>query len=263
MKSLFNKALAFVCTIIICCLSLLIFNCAPQQKKEELLQKEPAAVMVQPEDLVDDIYWYGNAAIKIEASDKIIFIDPFEIPEHDKADIILITHPHFDHLSEPDLKKVAVKNTVFVTPDDQRCINTIKKLFDKEPVVLKPGEQKTIAGVKVEAVPAYNVVKHECHPKAFGYLGYIVTIEGIRIYHAGDTERIPEMKTFTCDIALLPLGQTYTMNSVEEAAQAALDVKARIAIPIHYGSYEGTLADAQRFKELLENKIRVIIKSKE
>ncbi|MBN1797663.1 MAG: MBL fold metallo-hydrolase [Spirochaetales bacterium] len=218
---------------------------------------------MSPEDLADDIHWYGNAAIKIVTSEKTIYIDPFEIPNQDKADIILITHPHFDHLSEPDLKKLGIKDTVFVVPDNRQCIDTVEKLFNKKPVIFKPGEQATVAGVKIQAVPAYNVVKKERHPQAFGYLGYILTIEGIRIYHAGDTERIPEMKTFSCDIALLPLGQTYTMNSVEEAAQAALDVKARIAIPIHYGSYEGTLADAYKFKELLEKKVLVIIKTKE
>ncbi|MCK4836639.1 MAG: MBL fold metallo-hydrolase, partial [Candidatus Aminicenantes bacterium] len=95
------------------------------------------------------------------------------------------------------------------------------------------------------------------------WVGYILTIDGIRIYHAGDTERIPEMKNFSCDIALLPLGQTYTMNSVKEAAEAAIDVKAKIAIPIHYGLYEGKTQDAVEFQNILKDKIKVIIKEKE
>ncbi len=95
------------------------------------------------------------------------------------------------------------------------------------------------------------------HPKHNGWVGYVVTVGGRRIYHAGDTERIPEMKTFSCDIALLPLGQTYTMESVEDAAAAARDVKASMAIPIHFGMYEGTQADAEKFRDLLEGEIDV------
>jgi L-ascorbate metabolism protein UlaG (beta-lactamase superfamily) len=263
MKSHLKYLFSIIFLLIFCCASFLLSYCAPQQKKAETEQKEPEVMWAGPEGLVDDIHWYGNAAIRIETGDKTIFIDPFEIPEDYKSDLVLITHPHFDHLSEPDLKKVATKDTVFVTPHNRQCISAIEKLFDKEPVVLWPGEKAIAAGFKVEAVPSYNVVKKERHPKEFAYLGYIITVDDIRIYHAGDTELIPEMKSFFCDIALLPLGQIYTMNSVEEAAQAALDVKATIAIPIHYGSYEGTLADAHKFKELLEPKVHVIIKTKE
>ena len=126
--------------------------------------------------------------------------------------------------------------------------------------MLKPGAQKIVAGVKVEAVPAYNVVKTNFHPKSNNWVGFVITISNVKIYHAGDTERIPEMKDIECDIALLPLGQTYTMNSVKDAADAAIDVKARIAIPIHYGLYEGKEEDARKFKELLAGKVDVIIK---
>jgi L-ascorbate metabolism protein UlaG (beta-lactamase superfamily) len=117
----------------------------------------------------------------------------------------------------------------------------------------------TVGNIQIEAVPAYNIVKTNYHPKEKKYVGYIITVEGVRIYHAGDTERIPEMKEFTCDIVLLPLGQTYTMNTVEEAAEAALDVKAKFAIPIHYGMYEGKMEDAIKFAELLKDKIQVVI----
>ncbi|MBU1063196.1 MBL fold metallo-hydrolase, partial [bacterium] len=99
------------------------------------------------------------------------------------------------------------------------------------------------------------------HPKSKNYLGYVLTIDGVRVYHAGDTERIPEMQQFDCDIALLPLGQKYTMNSVYEAANSALDVKAKIAIPIHYDMFEGKLSDADAFQEILKGKVKVIIKS--
>ncbi|MBM3437493.1 MAG: MBL fold metallo-hydrolase, partial [Bacteroidetes bacterium] len=114
--------------------------------------------------------------------------------------------------------------------------------------------------IPFEAVPAYNVVKTKFHPKSNKWLGYILELEGKKIYLAGDTERIPEMKAIACDIALLPLGQTYTMNSVEDAAEAAKDVKAGIVIPIHYGLYEGTQADSARLKKLLEGFAEVILK---
>ena len=107
------------------------------------------------------------------------------------------------------------------------------------------------------------MTKTQFHPKANNWVGYLLTIDGVKIYHFGDTERIPEMKNIVCDIALLPLGQKYTMNSVQEAADAALDARAKIAIPIHYGLYEGKAADADAFAALLKGKITVVIKPNE
>jgi L-ascorbate metabolism protein UlaG (beta-lactamase superfamily) len=250
---------------VLCFFAFIHIGCTPQTPKSGNVSPaaESSTVRVTAADIAANIHWYGNAAIKITDGEKILFFDPFKLSFRLGADIVFISHPHFDHLSVPDLKKVATAGTVFVTPRDRTCINTIKKIFGREPITLRPGEQKYIKGIKVEAVPAYNIKTHQGHPKAMGWLGYIVTLDGIRVYHAGDTERIPEMKSFHCDIALLPLGQTYTMNSVAEAAQCALDVGAGIAIPMHYGSYEGTKQDAFRFKELLAGKLEVIIKEKE
>jgi len=121
-----------------------------------------------------------------------------------------------------------------------------------------PGQKLTLGGVEIETVPMYNVVKNN-HPRALNYVGYVVNVGGVRVYHGGDTERFPEMKTFTADVAMLPLGQTFTMNSVQEAADAALDVRARIAIPIHWGLAEGTLADANQFATLLRDRMDVFV----
>jgi L-ascorbate metabolism protein UlaG (beta-lactamase superfamily) len=214
-----------------------------------------------PMDMVKNIHWLGQATVKIEAGEKVIYIDPYQIKNKDKADIILVTHGHGDHLSLSDIEKVRSEKTTFVAPQD--CAAEIKKKFKNPVVTLKPGQSRNIHNILIEAVPAYNVVKTNFHPKSNQWVGYILLLNGIRIYHAGDTERIPEMKTFTCDIALLPLGQTYTMNSVQEAADAALDVKAKIAIPIHYGLYEGKKEDANQFKKLLKDKIKVLIVTKE
>ena len=210
-----------------------------------------------PDKMVKNIHWFGQAAVKIDAGDQVIYIDPYRIKKKDKADIVLITHSHSDHLSPADVSKVLTENTVLIAPKD--CIQQLEELSKSKVIVLEPGENFTVKGILIEAVPAYNIVKKEFHPKKNKWVGYVMSIEGVRIYHSGDTERIPEMKDFSCDIAMLPLGQTYTMNSVKEAAESAQDVKAKIAIPIHYGLYEGTAEDAEEFKEILADKIEVII----
>lgn len=212
-------------------------------------------------DMVDNIHWLGQATVKISIPGKTIYIDPYQIKKSDQADIILITHSHGDHLSLEDIAKVSSNQTIIMAPND--CLKQLKGITLDKTIVSEPGLKKQFKGIHIEAVPAYNMVKTNFHPKSNRWVGYILTLNGIKIYHAGDTEKIPEMKNFQCDIVLLPLGQTYTMNSVKEAAEAALDVKARVAIPIHYGLYEGQDSDAQEFKELLKNKIKVIIKEKE
>ena len=208
--------------------------------------------------MVNNIHWLGQAAVKIAAAGKVIYIDPYQIKKEDQADIILITHGHSDHLSPGDIKKIITENSIIIAPDN--CMGKLEDFDVRETKSIRPGQSFSVGDINISAVPAYNVVKTNFHPKSNNWVGYIITIEGIKIYHAGDTERIPEMKDIECDIAMLPLGQTYTMNSVKEAANAAIDVKARIAIPIHYGLYEGTKDDAKEFKELLEGKVDVIIK---
>ena len=216
---------------------------------------------VTPMEMAEKIHWLGQAAVKIVAGGKVIYMDPYQISDKDKADIILISHSHRDHFSTNDISKIRKKNTVFIAPKD--CKKNIEDLFKTGVTVLEPGMSTKIGDILIEAVPAYNVIKTHYHPKKNRWVGYILTIDGVRVYHAGDTERIPEMKNFTCDIAMLPLGQTYTMNSVEEATEAAMDVKAKIAIPIHYGMYEGTADDAEKFKKILKDKVKAIIKGKE
>lgn len=216
---------------------------------------------ITPEQVVEKIYWLGQATVKMDADNQIIYFDPYQIKKADKADIILITHKHSDHFSQSDISKVTTENTVLVVPKD--CIQDIEKIKKSKAIPLEPGMKTTISGISIEAVPAYNVVKTKYHPKKNKWMGYILTINGVRIYHSGDTERIPEMKNFACDIAMIPLGQTYTMNNVKEATEAVIDVKAKIAIPIHYGLYEGKSDDADEFKKILKGKVNVIIKKQE
>jgi len=210
------------------------------------------------EKVANNIDWLGQAAVRIHYHNLIIYIDPYQLKDSIKADIILITHSHQDHWSKSDIKKIITSKTTLIAP--QACLDESTDLPAKKKIASVPGFITTIDGIHIEAVPAYNVVKTKFHPKSNRWVGYILTLDGIKVYHTGDTERIPEMKNLNVDIVMLPLGQTYTMNSVEEAAETALDVKASIAIPIHFGLYEGTMADAEKFKELLNGKITVEIK---
>ena len=215
-----------------------------------------------PEQMVGKIHWFGQATLKIEMDGKSLYVDPLQLEQDDPADFIFITHAHEDHFSPNDIRKVMKDTTVFFAPKD--VTEALQKQFEKATVIaVEPGMKQEQDGFTVEAVPAYNVAKTNFHPKANNWVGYIFTIDGVRIYHTGDTERTPEMKDMACDIVLLPLGQTYTMNSVQEAADAALDVKANIAIPIHYGLYEGKTEDADAFAALLKDKMTVVIKTNE
>lgn len=205
--------------------------------------------------------WFGQSAFRFKAADKVLYIDPFQLQKDDKADIICITHSHPDHFSVPDIEKITGENTMFIAPAD--CVEQLKSSFpNKQMKTLLPGENTQTGPFLIEAVAAYNVKKTEIHPQSNNWVGYILTIDDTRIYHAGDTERIPEMKNFTCDIALIPLGQNYTMNSVEEAAEVVMDVQAGLVVPIHYGLYEGSEEDVKTLDKLLQGSIKVVVKEK-
>ncbi len=200
--------------------------------------------------MVKNIHWLGHDTFKV-AGDKVIYTDPFKIKKKDKADIILVTHEHYDHCSPDDVKKIQGQDTIIICPAD--CA---KKLSGNIKVV-KAGDTINVAGIDIEAVPSYNTNK-QFHTKDKGWVGYIFTVKGQRIYIAGDTDYIPEMKTFRADIALLPVSGTYVMTA-EEAIRAALDIKPKVAIPMHYGSIVGSKSDAEKFADGLKGKIEVAI----
>jgi L-ascorbate metabolism protein UlaG (beta-lactamase superfamily) len=209
------------------------------------------------EAFAESIQWFGQASVKIQQSGKTIYIDPYNLKANDKADAILITHPHFDHFSIEDIKKIATPNTIMFCPSEVK--DKVSELDLATVYAVSPGYQSEWKGITIHAVPAYNILKTEKHPKSSNWIGYVLTLGHVKLYHAGDTERVPEMKSISCDIMLLPLGQTYTMNTVEEAVEAVLDTNASIAIPIHYGMYEGSAKDAERFSKLLDGRVEVII----
>jgi len=191
--------------------------------------------------LLKHIKWLGHAGFKIKG-EKVIYIDPFQIGEDEKADIILITHEHYDHCSPEDIAKIQKESTVFVTIDS--CTSKLGGHIK----TVKPGDELSIESVHIKAVPSYNIGK-KFHEKSTNKVGFIVTIDGESVYHAGDTDFIPEMKDIHADIALLPVSGTYVMTA-EEAVRAAEAIKPEYVIPMHYGSIVGSKSDAETFKKL-------------
>jgi L-ascorbate metabolism protein UlaG (beta-lactamase superfamily) len=189
---------------------------------------------------VDNIHWLGHATFRIEDGRTQIYIDPWKLPARaPKADVIFITHAHFDHFSADDIAKIEQPTTVFVAPADVAA-----KLKGKHVVSAAPGGTYTAAGLKVEAVAAYNIGK-DFHKKSEHWVGYVITLSnGTRVYHSGDSDVTPEMKAVKTDIAMLPCGGTYTMTAVE-VAQAANAFKPAVLIPMHWGDIVGSKADAE------------------
>lgn len=186
------------------------------------------------------------------AGGKKVYVDPYQLSAGEpKADLILVTHAHFDHLSSDDIAKIQGPDTVVIAPRD--CASKLSGKVE----TISPGETKTVAGVKVEAVPAYNLHK-EFHRKSSGWVGYVFTLDGVRVYHAGDTDFIPEMKSLKdIDIACLPIGGTYTMDW-KEAVKAAEAIKAKLTIPMHYGAVVGSDQDAVNFQKAYKGPVKIL-----
>jgi len=211
---------------------------------------EPASGAELP-NLLQHLHWLGHASFRFDGP-PTIYIDPTSLgSEKPQADVILISHEHDDHYSPSILKQISGPETVIVT--SQRVAERLEKVEGVEGQVraLQPGERTTVGEVEIETVPAYNVTK-SYHPKSAGNLGFIVTWRGERLYFAGDTDRIPEMAEVQCDVALLPIGGTYTMDA-EEAAQAAADIGPRVAVPMHTRN-----ADPEQFRSLCDCQVVVM-----
>jgi L-ascorbate metabolism protein UlaG (beta-lactamase superfamily) len=192
--------------------------------------------------------WLGHDSFRINAS-KVIYIDPWKLDTIRKADIILVTHEHYDHFSLEDINKIQKPETIIIA--HVQC-----KGLTGNVMIAKPGNTISLGNVRIHVVPAYNTNKFRepgkvFHPKEDMKVGYIIEIEGKRIYHTGDTDLIPEMKDIKdIDFALLPVSGTYVMTA-DEAAQAAKAIGAKTSIPMHWGDIIGTRKDAERFKKLV------------
>lgn len=201
-----------------------------------------------------ELKWLGHSGILIKDS-KIVYIDPYNIPEGlEKADIVLLTHSHYDHCSVADLKKIVKNGTLFIMPADcQSKVSRFQEEIDIE--IAEPGKEFNFEDIRITSVHSYNLDKN-FHPKEEKWVGYVIRIDDVVIYHAGDTDNIPEMKKLTGYkqkgrqfIAFLPVGGRFTMSS-EEAFEASKIIKPDLAIPIHYGSIVGGEDDAKDFVEL-------------
>ncbi|MEM0117940.1 MAG: MBL fold metallo-hydrolase [Conexivisphaerales archaeon] len=205
-----------------------------------------------------EITYLEHDTFRIKYGELVVYTDPFQImPQTKKADLVTITHEHFDHMSDSDLKKVVKDGTIVVA--SVNCREKLQSLTSVEKVFVKPGESVEKKGIVIKAVPAYNTNKFRApglpfHPKDYLGVGFIFDFGGTKVYHAGDTDHIEEMKGFKdVSLALLPASGTYVMTA-EEAAAAAGTLNPDMAIPMHWGAIVGTRQDAERFKSLASEK---------
>lgn len=205
--------------------------------------------------MLKNVEWLGHSTIKINNENQVIYIDPYNIKQdYNDADIIFITHSHYDHFSEEDIKKVKKEETVIIITED-----LYQKVLDLGFIkgnifVVRPNENYKVHNIQFNTIPSYNVNK-KFHLKENNWVGYVIGIDEVKYYIAGDTDIIDENKKVKCDIAFLPVGGTYTMN-FEEAANLANVIQPKVVVPIHYGSLVGTIEDAENFKQRVNETIK-------
>ena len=209
--------------------------------------------------MTDNIEVLTHSSIRIRTDAGIVYIDPFGLrtADHD-ADFILVTHDHFDHFSPEDIEKAGNQDTVLIVPAQmegkaKEVASIVGKLY-----TVTPGCRENIEGLELETVPAYNNLK-PFHPKSAGWVGYIIVDAGKRIYIAGDTDQNKDNASVKCDVAMVPVGGTYTMDA-KKAAEFVNALKPEVAIPTHYGSTVGKKEDAETFAKNVDSAIEVSIR---
>jgi L-ascorbate metabolism protein UlaG (beta-lactamase superfamily) len=211
--------------------------------------------------LMDSIEWLGHAAFRITVGRARVYIDPYRVPDDaPPADLILITHGHYDHFAPQDVEKLTKRETWLVGPAAvaERVSGQVHRIGPGETL-----DDELVRGIHVSAVAAYNTSKRDAdgkpfHPRDAGWVGYEVNVRGERLYHSGDTDVIPEMDSVTgVDVALLPVSGVYVMTA-QEAAEAARRIQPRVAVPMHWGSHIGTEHDARTFEQKAPVEVRIM-----
>lgn len=210
--------------------------------------------------LLDSIEWLGHSGFRIDAKGATIYIDPYRISGGPPADVILVTHGHYDHYSPQDIERIRSDHTWLVAPA------AVAELAGGRVASIAPGELvelEPVAGVEVAALAAYNTSKRDAegrlfHPREAGCVGFEINVRGERLYHAGDTDVIPEMDSVVgVDVALLPVSGTYVMTA-GEAAEAARRIQPAVAVPMHWGEHIGTRKDAEEFAERAPVEVHIL-----
>ena len=212
--------------------------------------------------LIDLLEWLGHSGFRLRVPGATVYIDPYRVTDGPKGDVILVTHAHYDHYSPQDIEKLTGEDTVLIAPSvvAERASGNVISIAPGESVM--PGN---VRGIEVTAVAAYNTSKRApdgrvFHPPEAGCVGYDLNVRGERLYHAGDTDVIPEMDAVTgVDVALLPVSGTYVMTA-GEAVEAARRIQPGVAVPMHWGEHIGTLEDAEAFAAKAPVEVRILRK---
>ena len=195
--------------------------------------------------MLDKVIVFGQNSIKFDM-DKKIYVDPLQIKEnYNDADIIFITHDHYDHFSKEDISKVIKDDTIVVVP---KCMEELVSSFKN--VKLVDFGNYEVLGISFMTVPAYNINK-KFHPKEKKYVGYVLNLNNVLYYISGDTDNVPEIRNISCDVAFLPIGGTFTMD-YKEAFELVKEINPKIVVPVHYGSIVGEKKDGINFKKLVD-----------
>ena len=213
--------------------------------------------------LIDSLEWLGHSGFRIRVGRAVVYLDPYRVPDGaPPADLILVTHGHYDHFSPQDIERLSARGTWLVGPA------AVAERVGGQVHSIAPGEtleDELVRGVHVRAIAAYNTSKRDAdgkpfHPRDAGWVGYELNVRGERLYHSGDTDVIPEMDSVTgVDVALLPVSGVYVMTA-SEAAEAARRIQPRVAVPMHWGEHLGTERDARTFAERAGVDVRVLAK---
>lgn len=194
--------------------------------------------------MLERFTWFRQSAFRWQGDDFTVYIDPWGTTGDFPADLVLITHAHFDHFQIEEIERLRKAETKIVAPAD------VAKEISGEVTAVAPGDTLEVAGVKLQAVPAFNIApdRLDKHPKANNWVGYVLELGGSTYYHAGDTDHLPELDSLSTDVAFVPIGGTYTMDA-REAGGLVRAISPQVAVPMHFGFVVGSPTDAETFRE--------------